>query len=880
MEFTGERYIPQLDTPEISYEHWHRYLYASHLVKGKKILDIACGEGYGSYLLAQTAKHVVGVDISVDAINHATSTYNRKNLEFKSGSLVHIPIEKKTVFDGIVSFESVEHISQDSQEIFLKEVKRLLKPNGFLLISTPNKLAYSDVTGYKNEFHIKEFYVQEFQNFLGGFFKHIKLLGQRIYPISYIWNYDSKEETNYVEEYRISETPDGFRPTNEQKTPLYILALCSDTEISLPLTSVQVDLSEKILKIQNQKIYQLDTKLNENNQIIKDLRDQIDKQKQLIQSLASQALEKEQAIQVLTAQSLASQITQKGQATLELTNQATEKEQAILALTNQATEKEQAILALTNQATEKEQAILALTNQATEKEQAILALTNQATEKEQAILALTELVIEKERMKVQAEATLAQKDEDLKNISSQIIEIKASTAWRIIQWLWQIRLFFAPSGSRREQLGRLGMRALRVLRNEGLAASIQATLRNFGVVSSPSSVNKNIPSTSEPTTTLIDEQIENPELLDGSNPSLVIENVSSISEPTATLIDEQIESSGLFDGNWYLAQYPEIKDINMNPLQHYLSIGVFQGYNPNPLFNTSIYAKTQGLSPKDALLHFYNSQRLLSPGAYRNTDVLLSVQHAYQTNTKTILIEDRRSDRRRFAVYFQCGSGSLHHQWFYNGPRPWDLIVNHYDDTYVGKIPCEIEFQQVGLLPGTKFTFFSTLLTNWPHYLSGYDYVFLLDDDILISEAEITNLFTIALDHSLDLAQASLSPDSYCAHPVFKNPGTTGLRYVNAVEIMMPILSKRALKTGGHIFSQTISGWGLDVALGQLVMDQLKGKAAVIDDVVAKHIKPIDVDNGSFYRMLHNSLIYPEIELTHLQKIYGVGKSFYEMSND
>ena len=86
MEFTGERYLSNFDSPEISYEHWHRYLYASQFVKDKMVLDIACGEGYGAFLLSKDAKRVVGIDISSEAVSHASSRYLQENLEFQVGS--------------------------------------------------------------------------------------------------------------------------------------------------------------------------------------------------------------------------------------------------------------------------------------------------------------------------------------------------------------------------------------------------------------------------------------------------------------------------------------------------------------------------------------------------------------------------------------------------------------------------------------------------------------------------------------------------------------------------------------------------------------------------------------------------------------------------
>src|SRR6476646_7185805 len=112
MEFTGERYVPELDWPDLSYEHWHRYLWASQFVAGKDVLDVACGEGYGSNFLAKTAGRVVGVDISQETVDHAKNTYNQPNIEFYQGSAGAMPIEGTYLFDIIISFETIEHLDE------------------------------------------------------------------------------------------------------------------------------------------------------------------------------------------------------------------------------------------------------------------------------------------------------------------------------------------------------------------------------------------------------------------------------------------------------------------------------------------------------------------------------------------------------------------------------------------------------------------------------------------------------------------------------------------------------------------------------------------------------------------------------------------------
>ena len=81
LKLDGERFLPWMDDPMINYEHLHRYAFAKEFVKDKTVLDLACGEGYGSAMLAEEAEQVTGIDINECAIKHATATYVKSNLE-------------------------------------------------------------------------------------------------------------------------------------------------------------------------------------------------------------------------------------------------------------------------------------------------------------------------------------------------------------------------------------------------------------------------------------------------------------------------------------------------------------------------------------------------------------------------------------------------------------------------------------------------------------------------------------------------------------------------------------------------------------------------------------------------------------------------------
>ncbi|MCA8307013.1 glycosyltransferase [Burkholderia sp. AU28942] len=175
MDFTGERFVPGVPG-EIEMEHYHRYYLVSEIIKGKDVLDIACGEGYGSALMASDARSVIGVDIDSTAVEHARAYYRRPNLRFETGSAAAIPLPDRSV-DVVVSFETIEH--HDQHEEMMSEISRVLRENGILIISSPDKYEYSEKPGYRNPYHVKELYLDEFKDLLSRHFSNVDLYGQR-----------------------------------------------------------------------------------------------------------------------------------------------------------------------------------------------------------------------------------------------------------------------------------------------------------------------------------------------------------------------------------------------------------------------------------------------------------------------------------------------------------------------------------------------------------------------------------------------------------------------------------------------------------------------------------------------------------------------------
>lgn len=214
---SGERMIPETHRGMHIYdEHMSRYSSVTKTVAGKRVLDIACGTGYGSKMLAQTAKHVYGVDISEESIAYAKDWYGAPNLDFITGSAESIPLEDNSV-DIVVSFETIEHIPDYRK--FLDEVKRVLVPGGQFIVSTPNDPEFPE----GNHFHLHEFGLGELQELLDGYFKQSQTYYQAVWLMSAVLSAESFSGD------KLAEPIDVFKSgANIPDRCLYITIVCSD----------------------------------------------------------------------------------------------------------------------------------------------------------------------------------------------------------------------------------------------------------------------------------------------------------------------------------------------------------------------------------------------------------------------------------------------------------------------------------------------------------------------------------------------------------------------------------------------------------------------------------------------------------------------------
>jgi SAM-dependent methyltransferase len=161
-------------------EHLARYQFAMGYVQGKVVVDCACGDGTGSEMYAKAGAAMVhGFDISVEAIESASKTRRQPGLEFFVGEASNLPLAAKTA-DAYISFETIEHLQDDRG--YLKEVVRVLKPDGVFICSTPNRAVTNHgkpITAKPaNPFHVREYDPVELLELLQEHFDQIAGFGQ------------------------------------------------------------------------------------------------------------------------------------------------------------------------------------------------------------------------------------------------------------------------------------------------------------------------------------------------------------------------------------------------------------------------------------------------------------------------------------------------------------------------------------------------------------------------------------------------------------------------------------------------------------------------------------------------------------------------------
>jgi GT2 family glycosyltransferase/SAM-dependent methyltransferase/glycosyltransferase involved in cell wall biosynthesis len=250
IDWTGERCVPWAPDVQVVYEHFHRYLWAAGLVAGRRVLDLGSGEGFGAALLAESATHVVGIDIDQLTVEHSRLNYAGSRLAFERGSATDLSAHADGSFGAVVAFEIIEHV-REQQEV-LAEVARVLGDDGILVMSTPDRRMYGETRSEPNPFHERELGIEEFLELLEEQFEHVALWGQRTIAGSHL---DALDDATH--EGHASQSPNFFieRSGDEwrlARTPaaLYCIALASKVPLpALAASSTLADCGMELMRV-------------------------------------------------------------------------------------------------------------------------------------------------------------------------------------------------------------------------------------------------------------------------------------------------------------------------------------------------------------------------------------------------------------------------------------------------------------------------------------------------------------------------------------------------------------------------------------------------------------------------------------------------------
>ncbi|PRX47845.1 GT2 family glycosyltransferase [Prauserella shujinwangii] len=235
IEWTGERCVPWADDLQVIYEHYHRYAFALRYTAGKRVLDLASGEGFGAALLATGAAEVVGIDIDPVTVEHARRRYPLPNLRFDAGSIVDPDaLGADEPFDVITCFEAIEHVEE--HDSFMRLVRNRLAPGGVLLCSTPDTDVYTHDHGNENPYHVRELSEEAFRQLLASDFAHVAILRQNVAVGSVIHDGSAGTETHTLR--RADEDTWAVEPGAPHT---YLLGIASAEPFEVPAMSALLD---------------------------------------------------------------------------------------------------------------------------------------------------------------------------------------------------------------------------------------------------------------------------------------------------------------------------------------------------------------------------------------------------------------------------------------------------------------------------------------------------------------------------------------------------------------------------------------------------------------------------------------------------------------
>ena len=316
-------------------------------------------------------------------------------------------------------------------------------------------------------------------------------------------------------------------------------------------------------------------------------------------------------------------------------------------------------------------------------------------------------------------------------------------------------------------------------------------------------------------------------------------------------------TSERFDSAWYRkkARLP----ATFNPLADFWHRGFDKRVDPEARFDTSFFRDAVCRDQWDDRRYAFRLFARPSWIVPTNAAALRRSQDAFVASIAYRALRRGRA-RRRNLLFVQAG-GDFNAAYL-DEPRTYDVLLNYYEPPRCEQPSAETIIVQTG----TKTTAIRMILAKDPDLLLHYESVLFLDDDVTIDAKQIATLFATAATRGLDLAQASLTATSGCFFDCLKQPlAGDEIRPLNAVEIMMPLISRRALERFGWVFGEAVSGWAVDMLLGAKVREAFGDNAiALIGPAVAAHERPVDTSEGRFYTFLRRHGIDAATEAGYL----------------
>jgi len=255
-EFTGERVIPGLVDDNLLNEHLARYRFAARFCENVKVLDAGCGSGYGTAEFGG-ARSVTAVDVSADAVRHAKENFRRPGVTFLQASCESLPFADEA-FELVTAFEVIEHLP--NWQKLLTEAKRVLKPGGILLVSTPNKSYYAEsrAAAGPNPFHTHEFEYEEFEQALYEVFPHLRM-----------WTQNHAEAIVFAPVSPSGAELDAPGDASVERANFYVAA-CSESEISRNEVFAWMPSTANLLREREQHIAKLEGELAKKDAWLRD----------------------------------------------------------------------------------------------------------------------------------------------------------------------------------------------------------------------------------------------------------------------------------------------------------------------------------------------------------------------------------------------------------------------------------------------------------------------------------------------------------------------------------------------------------------------------------------------------------------------------------